>query len=204
MTAAAAANRADLPQEQDLVARARSGDRAAFDEIVRHYQAPVFRAALAVLGSAEDAEEAAQDAFLSAFRRLGTFRGESSLKTWLVAIAWRKALTRRRRLQFLRVRTILQPANEDEDMPQPIDLAADPGGGPQSEILGADLRKRLRTLIRSLPRKLRDPLLLIAGGEHSYEEAAAILGVPVGTTKWRVSEARRVLRDKLRSLGYGQ
>jgi RNA polymerase sigma-70 factor (ECF subfamily) len=60
----------------------------------------------------------------------------------------------------------------------------------------------VRTLIRGLPRKLRDPLLLTASGNHSYEEAAAILGVPIGTAKWRVAEARRRLKAKLQALGY--
>ena len=96
-----------------LVERARAGDAAAFTEIVRLYEAPVYRAALAVLGSPEEAEEAAQDAFVTAFRRLETFRGESSLKTWLVAIAWRKALTRRRRLRFRYLHTASSVGDEE-------------------------------------------------------------------------------------------
>jgi RNA polymerase sigma-70 factor (ECF subfamily) len=57
-------------------------------------------------------------------------------------------------------------------------------------------------LIAGLPPKLRDPLLLAASGEHSYTEMAAMLGVPVGTLKWRISEARRIVREKLQRLGY--
>lgn len=201
MTAAAAAANAEHLQHEDdeLLARARAGDAAAFGELVQRFEKPVYRAALAALGSPEEAEEAAQDAFVAAFRRLATFRGESSLKTWLVAIAWRKALTRRRKLQLLRFRSGYRAAEGD---PDPIEGAADPGAGPQEGALGAELRERLRREIRQLPRKLRDPLLLIAGGGHSYEDAAAILRVPVGTAKWRVSEARRILRGKLRETGY--
>ena len=198
MTAAVAADGA-RSQGDELLARARAGDAAAFGEIVREYQAPVYRAALAVLGSPAEAEDAAQDAFVAAFRRLASFRGEAALKTWLVAIAWRKALTRRRRLQWLRTRTAARTARTDVD---PIDLAVDPADGPQSATLDAELRRQIRTLVRSLPSKLRDALLLVAGGDHSYDEAAAILRVPVGTAKWRVAEARRVLRAKLRALGY--
>lgn len=183
----------------DLLERARAGDAAAFSEIVREYQAPVYRAALAALGSPAEAEEAAQDAFVAAFRRLDGFRGESSLKTWLVAIAWRKALTRRRRNQWLR----LQVTSSDRaETPDVVEAIADDAPGPQSVLLTGELRQHLRRLIRSLPSKLRDPLLLVAGGTCSYEEAAAILGVPAGTAKWRVWEARRVLREKLRGLGY--
>jgi len=198
MTAAAGSDPGHLQQDSDLLGRARRGDAAAFEAIVQSYQGPVYRAALAVLGSPADAEEAAQDAFVAAFRHLDAFRAESSLKTWLVAIAWRKALTRRRRLQFLRFRTVV-PA--DPDRPDAMENVADPEPGPQDAALTNELRGHARRLVRSLPARLRDPLLLVAGGEHSYEEAATILRLPVGTVKWRVSEARRVLRGKLRGLG---
>lgn len=204
MTAAAAASHdrdVDSTSDRELLDRARAGDGDAFGELVRRYQMPVYRAALAALGSSAEAEDAAQDAFVSAYRRLGTFRGESSVKTWLVAIAWRKALTRRRRLQFFRIRAAAPVGDEELS---PLDLAVAGGAGPQLEALGADLRRKVRGLIRSLPARLRDPLLLVAGGDHTYEEAAAVLGIPVGTAKWRVSEARRVLREKLRQLGYGR
>jgi RNA polymerase sigma-70 factor (ECF subfamily) len=201
--AAAAANsgerEAEWTTEQELLAAARAGNADAVEELVRLYQAPVYRAALAALGSPADAEEAAQDAFVSAFRRIGTFRGESSFKTWLVSIAWRKALTRRRRLQWLRFRSATRPVEADGD---PLDRVAHSGADPQVEALGRDLRARLRGLIRSLPGKLRDPLLLVAGGDYTYEDVAAVLNIPVGTAKWRVSEARRVLREKLARLGY--
>lgn len=182
-----------------LLERARAGDAAACGEIVRLYEGPVYRAALAALGSPQEAEDAAQDAFVAAFRRLHTFRGESSLKTWLVAIAWRKALTRRRRLRFLRLHTA---DAIDDDGVNPVETAADPSDGAQARMLSGELGQHLARLIRSLPRKLRDPLLLIASGQHTYEEAAMILRVPIGTAKWRVAEARRVLREKLRRMGY--
>lgn len=184
---------------EDLLERARAGDAAAFGEIVRLYERPVYRAALAALGSPEEAEEAAQDAFVAAFRRLGTFRGDSSLKTWLVAIAWRKALSRRRRLRFRQLYAAAPPREGDRN---PAELVADGTPGAQVMVLAGEMRQQLAKMIRSLPQKLRDPLLLVASGNHSYEEAAVILGVPIGTAKWRVSEARRVLREKLRRSGY--
>lgn len=185
----------------DLPARLRSGDPDAFAEFVRLFQIPVYRAALAALGSPADAEEAAQDAFVSAFKRIETFRGESSLKTWVVAIAWRKALTRRRKLQWLRLRTVTPRADGELD---PLDAVMETGADPHAETVATDLKRQLRELIRALPPKLRDPLLLVASGEHSYEDVASVLGIPVGTAKWRVSEARRVLRVKLQRLGYGR
>ncbi len=84
-----------------LVERARSGESAAFGELVDRHRRAVYRAALAATGSTEDAEEVAQEAFIAAYRHLSSFRDESSFKTWLLSIAWRKALTRRRSVRTL-------------------------------------------------------------------------------------------------------
>jgi RNA polymerase sigma-70 factor, ECF subfamily len=199
MTGAAASNPADRLTERALVERARAGDAAALAEIVRQYQGPVYRAALAALRSPADAEEAAQDAFVAAFRKLETFRGDASLRTWLLAIAWRKALTRRRRRQAWRAMRLLRA---DDPNDAGFDQLADTAPGPEADAAGRELRRQLRVLIGALPRKLRDALLLAASGSYHYDEIAAMLGVPIGTVKWRVSEARRVLRAKLRALGY--
>ncbi len=191
--------RADRPEIDALVARARGGDSAAFDEIVRLYQAAVYRAALAALGSPADAEEAAQDAFVAAYRRLNSFRGDASFKTWLLAIAWRKALTRRRVVQIWRRRVAVAP---NDDAPDPLDEVAAPDPGPDATAVTAEMTRRTRMLIDALPRKLRDTLLLAASGAYSYEEIAGMMSAPIGTVKWRVSEARRIVRAKLKALGY--
>ena len=198
MTADAAARPADRSDEEALVARARAGDATAFAEVVSRHQGPVYRAALAALGSPADAEEVAQDAFVAAFRRLETFRGASSLRTWLLAITWRKALTRRRRLHVWQ-RLTASPGREPNDAFEQVP-AADPE--PEAHAAARELRGVLRSLIRGLPAKLRDALLLAASGAYTYDEVGAMLDIPVGTVKWRVSEARRVLREKLRALGY--
>ena len=77
------------------------------------------------------------------------------------------------------------------------------GGQTQEEdLMTADLERRLKPLIAGLPKKLRDTLLLAGSGDHSYEEIGQMLQIPIGTVKWRVSEARRVLRTKMAALGY--
>src|SRR5437773_2925834 len=76
--------------------RAREGDHTAFGALVDRHRAAVHRAAMAALGAHADAEDAAQDAFVLAWRRLDTFRGDASFRTWLLAIAWRQAINRRR------------------------------------------------------------------------------------------------------------
>src|SRR5262245_33452687 len=82
----------------DLVRRAQGGDADAFGVLVERNRRAVFRAALAVLGSAAEADDAAQDAFVMAYRKLGSFRGDAAFRTWLLSIVWRKALDRRRGL----------------------------------------------------------------------------------------------------------
>jgi RNA polymerase sigma factor (sigma-70 family) len=82
----------------DLVARARDGDHAAFGELVDRHRVAVYRASMAALGSHAEAEDAAQDTFVVAWRRLDSFRGEASFRTWLLTIAWHQAINRRRSL----------------------------------------------------------------------------------------------------------
>ena len=84
--------------DAELVALARQGDHEAFGELVTRHQTAVYRAALAAVGSPAEAEDASPDAFVSAYRRLGSFRGDASFKTWLLTIAWNHAINRRRRL----------------------------------------------------------------------------------------------------------
>ena len=182
--------------DAELVERARAGDRGAFDLIVERYQHVVFRAALAVTAHREDAEDAAQEAFVRAYLALGRFRGESSLRTWLLAIVWREALSRRRSLSA-RLRRFVRPPDEAVFDP--------PAVGPNQEQRTADAEysRAVGRVIAALPPKLRTALLLAAGGDHTFDELSAALGVPAGTLKWRVSEARRQLRTRLRALGLG-
>src|SRR5206468_12142767 len=100
--------------DADLVQRTRQGDTAAFGELIDRHRSAVYRAALAALGSHADAEDAAQDAFLAAYRRLDSFRGDASFKTWLLTIAWHQAINRRRRRTRL-WRRLTSGANDDSD-----------------------------------------------------------------------------------------
>jgi RNA polymerase sigma-70 factor (ECF subfamily) len=188
----------------ELVERARGGDGAAFGELVDRHRTSVYRAAVAVLGVASEAEDAAQDAFVTAYQKLGDFRGDSSFKTWLLTIAWRKALDRRRSIgHWIRVvtsATSLEPAGAESPL---VERLADGRASQEEALLESELEAQIRQLVRRLPAKLRDVLLLAGTGEHSYDEIARMLAIPVGTVKWRASEARRLLRVKLQRMGYG-
>jgi RNA polymerase sigma-70 factor (ECF subfamily) len=182
--------------DPELVERARRGDDAAFGTLVDRHRASVFRAALAALGSPEDAEEVAQEAFVAAHRYLRDFREDASFKTWLLAIAWRKALTRRRNVKALLRRFVQPPEDTEWQVP-------DSGQSQEQSLLDAELREQIRRQIAMLAPKLRDALLLASAGDNNYTDISGMLGVPVGTLKWRVSEARRQLKARLAEVGYG-
>jgi RNA polymerase sigma-70 factor (ECF subfamily) len=176
--------------DAELIERARAGDRAAFGDLVERYQQAVFRAALAALRSREDAEEVAQEAFIAAFQKLDHFRGEASFKTWLLTIAWNRAMDRRRSLAERFKRFV---SRDEEPGREPA------SGQPSHEqvLIDSQGRREVRRLLRTLPAKYRDPLLLAATGEHTFEEIGALLEIPVGTAKWRAMEGRRLLKLKL-------
>jgi len=190
-------------EDRELVRRAQAGDVAAFGELVERHRRAVFRAIVAAVGSASDADDVAQEAFVTAFRKLDGFRGEASFKTWVVAIAWRKALDRRKSVTRWMQRLVSPaPSGEAGEGWDPMDRLAARGTSQEDEVMTSELQRRLRPLIASLPKKLRDALLLAGSGDHSYEEIGQMLKIPVGTVKWRVSEARRVLKQKMASMGY--
>ena len=185
----------------DLVRRAQAGDADAFGELVERNRRAVFRAALAALGSPAEADDVAQEAFVMAYRKLNSFRGDAAFRTWLLAIAWRKALDRRKSLtRWLRL-TVSSHDAEGESTNW-IEQMPETAHSQEETLAAAQLQQTIKMLIRTLPRKLKDALLLAGSGEYTYEQISHILGVPVGTVKWRVSEARRLLKEKMAAVGH--
>ncbi len=188
--------------DDELVALAREGDTDAFGELVLRNQAAVYRAALAAVGSPADANDVAQEAFLLAYTRLGSFRGAASFKTWLLTITWNQAINRRR-ANTRWWRRIVDLGSADMDMRDAeMVLLVAASDTPEQLAAAGQLRGEIRRAIALLPRKLRDALLLAQSGEYDYQEIGAMLRIPVGTVKWRVSEARRVVKTRLRARGY--
>jgi RNA polymerase sigma-70 factor (ECF subfamily) len=183
-----------------LVARAREGDQAAFGELVRRHQQTVLRAALSASGSAADADDVAQEAFLLAYQRLHTFRGESAFKTWLLTITWNQAMNHRRKSSrwWKRFVSMDTASASEEGMAFESLHFASTAGSPEDLAVHGQLREEIRQAIRALPSKLRDALLLAQSGEYSYDEIGAMVKAKTGTIKWRVSEARRRVKERLR------
>jgi RNA polymerase sigma-70 factor (ECF subfamily) len=179
--------------DDELVRLAQAGNAGAFDQLVVRHQAAVFRAALAALRSPADAEEAAQDALVRAWQKLGAFRGDSSFRTWLLSIAWNRALSRRRSMSAWFARRAPVEA---------ADRVRVDGAGPLDALRQRELTRHVTAAIDGLSPKLRDALLLAQAGEYGYDEIAAMLQVPVGTLKSRVFDARRKVKQRLAALGY--
>jgi len=197
------ATEAPNADDQALVTRAQAGDVEAFGELVERHRRAVFRAALAAVRSPAEADEVAQDAFITAFQKLGGFRGDAAFKTWLLAIAWRKAIDRRKSMTRWMQRLVTPPrGGEGGEEWDPMERLSAGDQTHEDEVMTSDLRARLKPLIAALPKKLRDALLLAGSGDYRYDEIGQMLGIPVGTLKWRVSEARRVLKQKMAALGY--
>ncbi|MBX7185146.1 MAG: sigma-70 family RNA polymerase sigma factor [Vicinamibacteria bacterium] len=175
--------------DEELVRLAQNGDPAAFDEIVERHKGAVFRAALSALRNREDAEDVTQETFITAYRKLDTFRGESQLRTWLSRIAWNRSMDHRRRGRFRRFLHLDEPAAID--LPS---LEADP----ERSTLASSAHARVRREIDRLPENLRDTLLLASAGDLDYASIAEMLGVREGTVKSRVFEARAMVRLALK------
>ena len=178
-----------LTSEADLVARARRGDGDAYDQLVRAHQDIAFRTAWLVSGSAADAEDAAQEAFVKAWRALGRFREGAPFRPWLLAIVANEARNRRRSAGR-REALVLRAAAER----RPSDGAASP---PEAAVLRAERRD---VLLAALER-LSDDDRAVLSCRHllslSEEETAAALGIRRGTVKSRTSRALERLRAEL-------
>ena len=165
-----------------LLTDARGGDRLALTAFVRATQSEVWRLARHLVGP-EDADEVTQDTYVRAWKALPSFRGEASARTWLLAIARRAcadAVRQHARRRRLRDRVAAEPA---------------PGEAEDAAARGGDLL----ALVDDLPAERREAFVLTQVLGCSYDEAARIAGVPVGTIRSRVARAREALIDAVRA-----
>ncbi len=177
-------------QDDDLVGRIRSGDARAMEALMRRHNRVLFRTARAILRDDAEAEDAVQEAYMSAYRALPTFRGESKLSTWLVRIVANEALMRRRRTA--RSAEVIPMESTEHSEPQTTDDA-----GPEQETLRGQMRQILEARIDRLPDDYRAVFVLRALEELTVEETAAALGITEPTVRTRYFRARSLLRESL-------
>lgn len=192
----------DCVTDLELVERAQRGDSDAFGVLVERHHRAALRAAVAALGAADEADDAVQEAWIAARDRLAGFRGDAAFRTWLLAIVWHKATDRRRGIGRWVRRLVSMDTREEPPGAVPSLAFTARGPSPERAALDGEQQRTIARLVRALPPKLRDPLVLVGSGDYSYDDVAAMLATPVGTVKWRVSEARRQLRVKLTRLGF--
>ncbi len=175
--------------DSQLIGRTLAGNPAAFGELVLRHQDRLYNSLVRVLGSAEDARDAVQDAFVQAFVKLETFRGSSAFYTWLYRIAFNQAMSHVRRQRPTRS---LDEARTDRGG-EPVD-----GQPPPDARLDASERAtQVHLALAELSVEYRAVVVLREMDGCKYEEIAEILELPVGTVRSRLFRARLELRDRL-------
>ena len=181
---------------EEWIEAARQGDQDAFAELVRLYEKRVFALTMRMCRNPEDAAEAAQEAFLSAWQGLRFFRGEASFSTWLYRLASNACVDLLRREG--RHRAAAGASLDDEEMK--ID-AVDPAPSPQDVAERRELREQVEAGLAALSPEHRQVLVLREMHQLSYDEISQVLSLDVGTVKSRISRGRRQLRKFLLESG---
>ncbi len=183
--------RLDALDDERLVALTRGGSQEAYAVLVERYSDYVYTIAVRVLGDEDDAADAAQEAFVRAYRAIGRFRGDAKFSSWLYRIATNRALThlkRRRR----------RAPSVDIDAGPHIESAADVEPTltrPDDAVLESEFRERVRRAVSRLPDRYRTVITLFYLEQRSYREVADALGLPMGTLKTHLHRGRAMLRE---------
>jgi len=168
--------------DAELVARCQTGDEAAWDELFRRYRGLVFRHGLLVAGDADGASDFVAEIFARLLAALSRFRGEAAFITYLRSMLIREGRRWRRR---------------ERTRPLRDEPAAAQVSSPAAHLERAEQLARVRRAVASLPPKLREAVVLRHAHDLSYAEIAHVARCPVGTVRSRLSEARRLLRERL-------
>ena len=183
--------------ESSLIKSAQQGDLDAFNTLILHYQDAVFNTAVRILGDDDMAEDAAQEAFISAFQSINTFRG-GSFKAWILRTVTNACLDELRR-QKRRPTTPLEPeTNDGEEIDSPKWMA-DPNMTPDQRAEADELEHAIQHCLDALPNEFRAVVVLADVQGLDYTEVAASIRVPLGTIKSRLARARLRLRESLRA-----
>jgi RNA polymerase sigma factor (sigma-70 family) len=184
--------------EISLIRDAQEGDLEAFNRLILAYQEMVYNQAYRVMGESDAAEDATQEAFISAYRKIHTYRG-GSFKAWLLRIVTNACYDELRRRKRRPV-TALEPTDDyDEEIESPRWLA-DPGEAPEEFVMRAELSKAIQHCLDELSNDFRTVVVLVDIQGMDYSEASEIMGTPLGTIKSRLARARRGIRRCLQGV----
>ena len=181
--------------EPKLIQMAQAGDLDAFNRLVLAYQDMLYNQAYRMINEPEIAEDATQDAFIIAYRKIDTYRG-GSFKAWLLRIVTNLCYDELRRRKR-RPTTPLEPIAQDEEEIESPRWLSDPSESPEEAAERAELGKALQRCLNGLPDEFRAIVALVDIQGLDYLEAAASIGSPLGTVKSRLARARSRLRDCL-------
>ena len=181
--------------EKHILARARRGDLAAFEELVRRNEKRVYAVALRSSGSPEDAADITQEVFLRAWRSIEDFRGDSGFSTWLFRITANLCVDFARHRQ---AQPQTQPLTGEDDAERPI---PDPAPTPEEHLENSELGRELAAALGEVSEEHRRIVLLRDVSGLSYTEIAEVLEISEGTVKSRLSRARIALRTILQKRG---
>jgi RNA polymerase sigma-70 factor (ECF subfamily) len=179
----------------DLVERWQAGDQSAFEALIRRHERRVFGLLMRMLGNRQDAEDVAQEAFLSLHRHGHRFRHQARFSTFVFRVAANAALNRRRTLgrKNARIRQLKLRQEAGTDLPTtPRD--------PEAQVAGAEIQIQVQEALSRLPEDLRMATVLYDIEGLSYREIATVLKIPEGTVKSRIHRARSALRSRLKGL----
>ena len=183
----------EVPGDRDLIERARRGDGDAFGLLVVRHQDRIYNAVLRFCADAEDAHDIVQRAFINAWRRLASFKGDSAFSTWMYRIAFNEAVSFRR--EGGRRRLVPLQGREGEPGPDPADDRR-----PGDRIDAEENARKVQEALNRLDPEERKILVLKELEDRSYEEIAQILEIPLGTVRSRLFRARAALKEKLKAM----
>jgi len=183
-------------QEAQFVARLQANEDAAYDELVRIYNASIYHVAFRMLGDAAEASDVVQDIFLKVFRNIGGFKGEAALKTWIFKIAFSEILNRlrwwKRRHRFATVSLDERPNGIPTS-----EIVPDAGPTPEEVLQCKEREGAIQQALGRLSHEHRSIIVLRDIEGFSYNEIADVLGISMGTVKSRIARARADLKKSL-------
>jgi RNA polymerase sigma-70 factor (ECF subfamily) len=182
--------------DSTLISFAQQGDLDSFNQLVLSYQDLLYNQAYWILGEYEPAEDATQEAFLSAYRKLSSFRG-GVFKIWLLRIVTNLCYDELRRRKHRPVSTPLYPLDDAGEEVESPSWITDPGPSPEDVVENEELSRYLYRCLLELPLPWRAAVILVDLQGLGYEEAAAALDIPLGTVKSRLARARSLLRTRI-------